>query len=99
MITENPFGLRGLYWSEGRLSEVEVDLAHLPEPLRAAAPKRQREFLAGRHCAAHALRTAGLPETVGLQDRAPIWPKGAVGSISHSDARVVAVVSKRPRTR
>lgn len=94
MITENPFGLPGLHWCEGRLSEVEVDLAQLPEPLRATVPKRQREFLAGRLCAAHALRAAGLAEEVGLQDRAPIWPKGAVGSISHSDARVVAVVSR-----
>lgn len=94
MIAENPFGLPGLYWCEGRISRAAVDLAQLPETLRAAVPKRQNEYLAGRRCAAKALRTAGLPEVVGQKDRAPVWPMGCVGSISHSDTRAVAVVSQ-----
>jgi enterobactin synthetase component D len=94
MITENPFRLPGLYWCEGLISGVAIDPAQLPETLRAAVPKRQNEFLAGRLCAAQALRAAGLPETVGQKNRAPVWPLGCVGSISHSDRRVVAVVSR-----
>lgn len=95
LVTENPFGLSGLHWCEGRFAGAATpDLAQLPEALRAAVPKRQSEYLAGRLCAAHALRAAGLPETVGQKGRAPVWPAGCVGSISHSDARVVAVVSR-----
>ncbi len=93
MITENPFGLPGLHWCEGRLDGA-IDRDQLPQALRKAVSKRQSEYLAGRQCAAHALRAAGLSETVGMQGRAPVWPAGCVGSISHSDARVLAVVSR-----
>jgi enterobactin synthetase component D len=106
LLTENPFGLPGLFWREGRfqsgparelhhlgdpLGPVAV---HLPDSLQHAVAKRQSEFLAGRICAALALRAAGLPEVVGQNGRAPLWPVGAVGSISHSDSRVVAAVSR-----
>lgn len=94
MIIENPFGIAGLHWCEGRISEIASDLTQLPDALRGAVPKRQSEFLAGRFCAAQALRAAGSPETVGIKDRAPVWPVGCVGSISHSDSRVLAVVSR-----
>ncbi|WP_151720176.1 4'-phosphopantetheinyl transferase family protein [Gemmobacter serpentinus] len=114
LLTENPFGLPGLFWREGRfqpgplatpLSGQAPELlylgdplgparATLPEALHSAVPKRQSEYLAGRICAALALRAAGLPEVLGLQGRAPVWPAGAAGSISHSDSRVVAAVSR-----
>jgi 4'-phosphopantetheinyl transferase EntD len=50
-----------------------------------AMAKRQREFRAGRHCAHAALSKFGLPQTPILRDerRAPVWPTGFVGSISH----------------
>ncbi|MBZ9815242.1 MULTISPECIES: 4'-phosphopantetheinyl transferase [unclassified Mesorhizobium] len=49
-------------------------------------PARRREFRAGRLYARKALRGLGIPETVIPigPDRAPIWPTGAVGSISHT---------------
>lgn len=62
-------------------------------PVRGVA-KRQSEFLAGRACAREALRcltgTAGVPQ-VG-EDRAPIWPAGVVGSITHGGGWASAVV-------
>ena len=101
LITENPFGLPGLHWREGRFAVTSASAltlgpvtVTLPDALRHAAAKRKSEYLAGRLCAAYALRAAGLPEAVGTKDRAPVWPIGAVGSISHSDARAVAVVSR-----
>src|SRR5947208_1552294 len=57
-------------------------------------PARRREFRAGRLYARQALRGLGIPETaipIG-PDRAPIWPKGVVGSISHSRNLCAAVV-------
>ncbi|WP_102106857.1 4'-phosphopantetheinyl transferase family protein [Oceaniglobus roseus] len=106
LITRNPFGLPSLAWREGRFSRRDATtMTHdgdpsgpvtvtLPPDLLAAVPKRRSEFLAGRICAALALREAGLPETVTRAGRAPIWPAGAAGSISHTDTRVVAAVSR-----
>ena len=55
--------------------------------IREAISKRQREFRAGRHCARTALAELGLPKVPILRDekRAPIWPPGYLGSISHCD--------------
>ena len=49
--------------------------------------KRRREFSASRRCARAALArlgTTGFPLLPG-RDRAPIWPRGVVGSITHTD--------------
>jgi 4'-phosphopantetheinyl transferase EntD len=53
--------------------------------IHGALEKRQREFRAGRHCAHSALAKLGLPKIPILRDekRAPIWPPGYLGSISH----------------
>jgi enterobactin synthetase component D / holo-[acyl-carrier protein] synthase len=50
-----------------------------------AVPKRRREFAAGRACAHQALERLGFPpEPVGAGERGePLWPAGAVGSITH----------------
>ena len=59
------------------------------------ATKRQREFAAGRSCAAVLLNRWDIAEEVGVaKDRSPIWPDGFVGSISHSDRWVWAAVAK-----
>lgn len=57
-----------------------------------ASAKRQREFHAGRLAAADALRRLGAHDThvpVGAQ-RAPVWPDGFVGSITHDDDVAIA---------
>ena len=79
-----------------RVATFEVafgaDLAPLfasEEPLVAqAVEKRKWEFRAGRHCARHALGELGLAESAILSgpDRAPLWPPGSVGSITHTGA-------------
>jgi len=60
--------------------------SRLPPALRHATPKRQREFLAGRWCAEQALQRLGAGSThvAMAEDRAPVWPDGVVGSITHS---------------
>lgn len=105
IVNQSPFAIPGLYWREGRFSISESTSMTtsadplgrigivLPDSLIGAVPKRRSEFLAGRICAALALRAAGQPTEVGRDGRAPIWPPGVVGSISHSDQRAMAVVS------
>lgn len=53
-----------------------------------AVEKRRWEFQAGRHCARRALAELGGPETAiaAGADRAPVWPDGFVGSITHTGA-------------
>ena len=62
-----------------------------------AVPKRVAEFAAGRRAARKALGAIGheasdLPTG---PDRAPVWPNGVVGSITHHEGRCIAVVARR----
>jgi len=62
-----------------------------------AIPRRLTEFAAGRRAARSALAQLGLPPTAIPQapDRAPIWPSGVTGSISHCARCCVAVAAQR----
>lgn len=58
-----------------------------------AAPRRIAEFTAGRACARRALADLGIPDfalRMGA-DRAPLWPPGIVGSITHCPGYCAAV--------
>ncbi|EPT8451584.1 4'-phosphopantetheinyl transferase family protein [Vibrio fluvialis] len=68
----------------------------LPEDLQRAVAKRQVEFIAGRVAACDALQAAGVPPqmlAVG-EHRAPRWPQGVVGSISHNENLALAVAQR-----
>ncbi|MBT8153953.1 4'-phosphopantetheinyl transferase superfamily protein [Epibacterium ulvae] len=60
-----------------------------------AVEKRQREFAAGRAAAHQAIHDLGHPPVaipVG-EHRAPIWPNGLTGSISHTHSCAMAAVA------
>lgn len=72
----------------------------MPATLGRAVPKRRAEFAAGRRCAREALRAlapglAALEVAIGRQ-REPLFPPGAVGTISH--ARGLAAAAVAPST-
>ena len=72
------------------------DFARLGISAIQGAAKRQMEYLAGRYCAAAALRSfdcLAVPERGA--DRAPLWPAGFCGSISHSHGVALAVVGRQ----
>lgn len=82
---------------------VENPLADPPPPFPEesaclspnAVEKRRREFAAGRAAAHQAMRALGqdpVPIPVG-ENRAPIWPAGLVGSITHTRSCAMAVVA------
>nr|WP_086937668.1 4'-phosphopantetheinyl transferase superfamily protein [Thaumasiovibrio occultus] len=89
---------RGAWLSLGDLhSPLAFARTHqlaLPESIQNASLKRQREFVAGRWLAATLLAEFGLPwHTLAIgQNRAPLWPLGFSGSISHSKDKVAVVV-------
>jgi 4'-phosphopantetheinyl transferase EntD len=60
-----------------------------------AVPRRRAEFAAGRRCARLALAQIGIAPAPLLrgENREPIWPLGAVGSITHCDGYVAAAVA------
>jgi 4'-phosphopantetheinyl transferase EntD len=61
-----------------------------------AVERRRREFLTGRALARAALARLGCPPCsipVG-ESRAPVWPDGFLGSISHSRSHCVAHVAR-----
>ena len=61
-----------------------------------AVEKRRREFIAGRTCARRAMAALGEDPAPILQDgdRAPIWPQGLVGCITHTDTWCAVAVAR-----
>jgi len=95
LLTLFPTGVAGAELL--RLEEAEELRAEERASVPDAAPRRLREFAAGRHCAREALAGLGY-EGVAVprrSDRRPAWPPGVVGSISHSGAYCAAVVARR----
>lgn len=67
------------------------------EAIEGAATTRVEQFTAGRVCSRLALSRFGVASTTPIlrgEDRAPIWPKGYVGSITHTDTWCAAAVAR-----
>ena len=67
------------------------------EAIAGAAQTRIEQFTAGRVCSRIALGRLGVATTTPVlrgEDRAPIWPPGFVGSISHTDTWCAAAVAR-----
>jgi 4'-phosphopantetheinyl transferase EntD len=93
---------RGLFPAGVALAETDP---RVPQPaawpeeragLDRPRPERLREFAAGRTAARHAMAQLGQPARAiphGI-DRAPVWPAGLVGSISHCTTTCLAAVAE-----
>lgn len=66
-----------------------------PQIIARAKPGRVREFTAGRVAARLAMLAMGAPArpVLSRDNRAPIWPAGIVGSISHAPACCISVIA------
>ncbi len=67
------------------------------EAVEGAAQTRIEQFTAGRVCSRIALGRLGVATTTPVlrgEDRAPIWPPGFVGTISHTDTWCAAAVAR-----
>ncbi len=72
-----------------------------PAAVLRAVNKRQSEFLAGRICARAGLQqltNQALVPALG-EDRAPLWPVGLSGSITHSNGWAAAIVANQQHWR
>ncbi len=66
-----------------------------PATIERSVAKRQAEFLAGRLCARQALAQLGVTDRgipIG-EDRAPVWPAGISGAITHGQGWAAAIVA------
>lgn len=77
----------------------------LPEEAVHLSPRavegRRREFTAGRVCARRALQRLGIHDQPVLSEksRAPVWPPGAIGSITHTKGYCAVAVGAVPDLR
>jgi 4'-phosphopantetheinyl transferase EntD len=72
------------------------------EAVAGAAKPRIQQFTAGRVCSRIALGRLGVAATIPIlrgEDRAPVWPPGFVGSISHTDVWCAAAVARATTVR
>lgn len=90
-----------------RLIEIRFELQHfepslfalygidMPTYLDKAVARRRAEYLASRYAARIALDVLGVANFVLANDadRAPLWPKGVVGSLTHTAARAVIITA------
>ena len=77
---------------------VDSDTGLIGEEIAAiekAIPKRRAEFAAGRRAARRALSTFGLASAIPAgADRAPLWPQGYAGAITHDNGLAAAIVAR-----
>jgi 4'-phosphopantetheinyl transferase EntD len=69
----------------------------LPSELLTSVSRRKAEYLAGRVMAMKALDLLGSNESqvyIG-KHRAPVWPSGYLGSITHTSKKAIAVVARK----
>lgn len=96
VLTSNLFDPSRLALDDFARSAIEP-----PASIQRSVAKRQAEFLAGRLCARAALQTLGwqgpaqaMVPAIG-EDRAPVWPAGICGAISHGGGWAGAVVARQ----
>ncbi len=68
----------------------------MPVEVQRSVPKRQAEYLAGRYLAKRVLSRLNISGYVLASgvDRAPVWPTGIAGSISHNVDHVLCAVHR-----
>ncbi|MGY2973527.1 enterobactin synthetase component D [Pantoea sp. PA1] len=66
----------------------------LPKALKSSSYIRKADFLSGRYAASKILHPLGCKDNIPIGiDRAPIWPQGWRGSISHSQNWAIVVLT------
>ncbi|MEJ4044914.1 4'-phosphopantetheinyl transferase family protein [Erwinia sp. SLM-02] len=75
------------------------DTLSIPVPVRLqnAVNKRRAEYLASRYCLQQAMSTLGVEQFIlhNDEERAPLWPAGIRGSLSHTCQRICALLTHR----
>ncbi|KHN67465.1 NrgA [Acinetobacter oleivorans] len=91
-----PFYCYGLDLSKTLHLHIDQQLDH-PQKIAQAHPKRQHEYLCGRILAQAVLKHHfGLNRPItSMQEHLPIWPTHVLGSISHSQNKLIVALSDK----
>lgn len=87
----------GLGWAaSGPVDDLGALYPEERAAVARAIPSRQAEFTGGRLAARRAMAALGLPPCAvpAGPDRAPRWPEGVVGSITHDGGLCLAIVGR-----
>lgn len=101
---EGLFDIPGVHVLTAEIGDAAIASLTPPEAacVARAVHKRRREFATGRFLARYALdHYFGIRDfdLLRADDRAPVWPSGVAGSVSHTDSRAwVAVVDASQAT-
>ncbi|CCG87780.1 4'-phosphopantetheinyl transferase family protein [Erwinia piriflorinigrans] len=81
------------HFTPSLFSTLEIPM---PVHLDRAVSKRRAEYLASRYSLQQALASFGIDGFVlgNAADRAPIWPQGISGSLSHTQQQVCALLTR-----
>lgn len=82
-----------------QVAALDVDL---PRNLEGVSQKRIVEYTLGRYAATSACRDLGVagPIVIGTApSRAPVWPRGLVGAITHTEGFVSAAIARADEVR
>lgn len=93
------FSLCNFHSNNFQSNSFEYYSIDYPSEIRRSVQKRQAEYLAGRYCAIESLNRMGLKidNFQGLpigKQRSPYWPKGVLGSITHTEDTAMSIVAK-----
>lgn len=104
LLTDKVF--RALLPQEVELVDTSTSLPATLHPeeerfIAGARETRREEFAAGRACARLALHRLGIEDFPLLPDenRAPLWPQGVTGSITHSGGYCAVAVARQGEIR
>lgn len=94
ILLKMPFYCYGLDLSKTLNLHIDQLLEH-PQKIIQAHPKRQQEYLCGRVLAQAILsHHFGLDQSItSMHEHLPIWPSHVLGSISHSQNKLIVALS------
>ena len=79
------------YYADALFSDAGIPF---PSRLDNAVARRRAEYFAARSAARFLLQDAGCEEHVHTSaSRAPVWPAGWCGSLSHSEEHAIAIIA------
>ena len=88
-------------WQKSSLASFKRYAVQTPTEAASWSKRRCAEYIAGRYCATQALtglaEDSRVPATLQLpitDDGSPQWPRGTLGSISHSQQRAIAIAAR-----
>lgn len=91
--------LVGLKLLWGKIDDLQEPLLPQEIPLvERAGVSRRREVTASRTLAHYAMKELGVPpQPILWQNRAPLWPEGLWGSITHTSSHCAVVIARTNR--